>query len=137
MQKSVLVIEDDEDTRNIYTTALTTHGYEVLTAKQGAEGVHFARTKRPGLIVLDIRMPIMSGWTAMQYLRSYDETRGIPVLGISAYAPKEEQVERMGSLGFDSFLLKPIEPADVVRAIETLIGPPDDAAGPVESMVAD
>ena len=59
--KTVLIVEDDEDTRTVYADALRERGYRVLTATQGAEGVHLARRHRPDLILLDIRMPVMDG----------------------------------------------------------------------------
>jgi CheY-like chemotaxis protein len=124
MPKTVLVIEDDEDTREIYARALSHRGYEVLMAKQGAEGVHLARTRAPDLVLLDIRMPVMDGWQAIRYLRSYLETRRIPVCAISAFAPDDEVLEELGT-PFDCFLTKPLDPKVVVAEIEARIGAPD------------
>lgn len=56
MAKSILLIEDDQDAREIYSSALANAGYRVLTATQGAEGVHFARRARPHLILMDLRI---------------------------------------------------------------------------------
>lgn len=124
MPKCVLVVEDDEDTRAIYAAALETRGYRVITADHGAEGVHLARLHRPDLILLDIRMPVMNGFQAMRYLRSYRETASIPVCAISAYAPDEHGQREAERMGFYGFLIKPIDPSDVVAEIEERIGPP-------------
>ena len=81
MAKTVLIVEDDSDTRDIYQTALTERGYDVLVAIDGAEGVHIARKHHPDLILLDIRMPVMDGWQAVCYLRSFPQTQKIPSAG--------------------------------------------------------
>ena len=120
MPKTVLIVEDDEDTRSIFSTALTERGYRVITASQGAEGVHLARRHLPNLILLDIRMPVMSGWGAVRYLRADPKTRNIPVCAISAYSPDDNEAERMQQ--FACFLMKPIDPHEVVTKIEALIG---------------
>lgn len=124
MTQRVLIVEDDEDTRAMYQTALEARGYRVFTAEHGAEGVHLARRYQPDLILLDILMPVMDGWQALRYLRSYTETRAIPICAISAYAPDEKELERAGSMDFDCFLIKPVEPAEVVSEVERRIGRP-------------
>jgi CheY-like chemotaxis protein len=124
MPKTVLIVEDDEDTRKIYAAALTERGYQVVTATQGAEGVHLARRHRPDLILLDIRMPVMNGWSTARYLKADVDTRHIPICAISAYDIEEE--EGAGQpVHFDCFLMKPIDPHAVVAEVERRIGPPD------------
>jgi two-component system, cell cycle response regulator DivK len=124
MSKSVLVIEDDENLREIYRTALSARGYDVITTTHGAEGVHRARRGKPDLILLDIRMPVMDGWDALLYLRSLDETKGVPICAISAHLPTAEERERIGEMDFDCFLMKPIGPEQIVAEVERQIGPP-------------
>lgn len=124
MPKTVLLVEDDPDTRAIYGTALIARGYRVLTATQGAEGVSLARRHRPDIILMDIRMPVMDGWHAMRYLRSYYRTASIPVCAVSAYAPEAEEVAAVEALGFQGFLIKPIPPKELVTEVEDRIGPP-------------
>lgn len=124
MRKTVLIVEDDKDTRSIFETALVEHGYLVMVAKQGAEGVHMARRFRPDLILLDIRMPVMDGWQAVKYLRAFPTTRSIPICGISAYKPEDDEMAQIQAIEFDCFLSKPIEPKDLIRGVDALIGPP-------------
>lgn len=126
MPKTILIVEDDEDTRTIYASALAEKGYRVLLATQGAEGVHLARRHHPDLVLLDIRMPVLNGWAAARYLRTDPETRNIPIFAISAYEVDEEERLLADRVDFDRFLTKPIDPRDVVAAIEARIGP----AGP-------
>lgn len=130
MPKTVLIIEDDADTREIYRSALEDQGYTVVTATQGAEGVHIARRARPELILLDIRMPVLDGWAAARYLKSDPETRNIPICAISAYASENDEAELADRVGFDCFLMKPITPHAVVELVEGRIGPADGSSRP-------
>src|SRR5829696_2223508 len=89
MTKTVLVVEDDIDTSMIYAAALTQRGFNVLTARHGAEGVYLARRHIPRLILMDIRMPVMNGWHALATLKNDSDTRSIPVWVMSAYFEEE------------------------------------------------
>lgn len=124
MARTILIIEDDADTREIYRAALERRGYRVITATQGAEGVHLARRTSPDLILLDIRMPILNGWGAARYLKSDPETRNIPICAISAYDSEEEGADAAARVDFDCFLMKPISPEAIVAEIEARVGPP-------------
>lgn len=130
MPKTILIVEDDEDTRSIYATALTGRGYRVLVATQGAEGVHLARRHHPDLILLDIRMPILNGWGAARYLRADPETRNIPICAISAYEVDDEERELAERVEFDCFLTKPIDPREVVAEVEARVGSPGPDGAP-------
>lgn len=111
------------DARTIFRDALVKRGYRVLTATQGAEGVHVARRQRPDLILLDIRMPVMDGLDAIRYLKSDERTARIPVWGISAFlADVNQEDPHLGR--FDRLLAKPVQPAELVSAIEGQFGPP-------------
>lgn len=124
MSRTVLIVEDERDTREMYRLALERRGYRVLTAEHGAEGVHLARRRGPDLILLDIRMPVMDGVDALTYLRTYPETMRIPVCAISAYELQDDDHVRLGSMHFDCVLTKPVQPTDVVAEVESRIGPP-------------
>lgn len=126
MPRTVLIIEDDEDTRSIYRSALEKHGYRVVVATQGAEGVHLARRGLPDLILLDIRMPVMDGYGAARYLKSDPATRTIPICAISAYDAEEgadEESETSARADFDCFLMKPLAPERIVEEVGRRIGP--------------
>lgn len=117
---TVLIVEDDEETRTIYRDSLESHGYRVVAASHGAEGVAIARRIKPDLILMDICMPVMDGQQAMRYLKSDPATARIPVFGISALA----EAAGSGRLRFDRFLVEPLEVNEVVAAIQARIGPP-------------
>jgi CheY-like chemotaxis protein len=85
--RRALVIEDDEDTRDVLTMLLTVLGFEVREAKNGKEALDTLATWRPDLIVLDLMMPVMNGWAFRAEQRRIPEVRDIPVVVLSARAP--------------------------------------------------
>ncbi|HEX6927386.1 MAG TPA: response regulator [Longimicrobiaceae bacterium] len=124
MSKTVLVVEDDPDARAIYEEALIERGFEVLVALHGAEGVHLARRHHPDLILMDIRMPVMDGWQAIQYLKADQSTGHIPIWGISAYLDDEELDRQPSWFQFDRLIAKPVDPGELASEIEQRIGRP-------------
>jgi CheY-like chemotaxis protein len=124
MPKTILIVEDDADARAIYQEALAGDGYAVLSAAHGAEGVHLARRHRPDLILMDIRMPVMDGWQAVQYLKADPTINHIPIWGISAYLSDEELENQPEWLHFNRLIPKPVDPGQLVRQIEDQIGKP-------------
>jgi CheY-like chemotaxis protein len=80
--KMILLVEDNEDNRIVYSTILKHFGYEVTEAWNGEEGIAKARAARPDLILMDISIPIIDGWEATQVLKHDPDTRHIPCPGI-------------------------------------------------------
>ena len=119
--KTVLLVEDNEDNRIIYATALRYSGYEVLEAITGTEGVNQARTKRPDLILMDISVPELDGWEATAILKADVDTAHIPIIAVTAHAlPGDE--ERSLRAGCDGYLAKPISPAMLVAEVDRRFG---------------
>ena len=131
MPKTLLIVEDDPDARSFYEEALTERGYGVIMALHGAEGVHLARRHRPDLILMDIRMPVMDGWQAIQYLKADPAISHIPIWGISAYLSDEELESQPSWLQFDRLIPKPVDPGSLVDEIEALIGRPPPPPQPI------
>ena len=129
MPKLILIVEDDETTREIYSASLRDRGYRVLLATNGAEGVHLARRHRPDLVLMDLRMPVMDGVQAIRYLKSDPQTSRIKVFAISAYEPEAGVPDELHPRGWDGFLTKPIEPPRLLEEIERRIGPPRPPPG--------
>ena len=125
MVKTIVLVEDDADTRTVFHDALTAHGYRVIAAKHGAEGVTLARRHPPDLILMDIRMPVMDGWRALEYLKADPRTAHIPVWALSGYLPEEEAAQSSAQWSFDRVLAKPIGLKGLVAAVESYVGPPD------------
>ncbi len=84
MEKTVLLVEDNEDNRIVYATVLEHFGYRVLEATDGAEGVRLAREQRPDVVLMDISIPVIDGWQATSMLKEDPRTNAIPVIALTA-----------------------------------------------------
>jgi CheY-like chemotaxis protein len=116
-QKTVLLVEDNEDNRIIYATALRFAGYTVLEAVTGTEGVRKAREERPDLILMDISVPELDGWEATAVLKADRQTAQIPIIAVTAHAlPGDE--ERSMKAGCDGYLSKPLAPAKLIAEVD-------------------
>jgi two-component system cell cycle response regulator DivK len=113
---TILIVEDDEDSRYVYGIVLEDHGFSVAMARSGDEGLRLARETRPHAILMDVSIPGMDGWTVTQRLKNDSETRDIPVIIITAHAFPED-VARARQVGSDSFLTKPCEPRRVLEEV--------------------
>ena len=122
--KTVLLVEDNEDNRIVYSTILQHFGYVVMEALNGEEGIAKARAERPDLILMDISIPVIDGWEATQVLKRDPETRGIPIIALTAHALASDREKAM-EVGCDSYLAKPCEPKAVVSEVEKFIGKGD------------
>ena len=114
------MVDDNEDNRLVFATVLAHAGYDVREAADGREAVNAARALSPDLVLLDIHMPVMSGWDAARALRADPRTAAIPVLAVSA-ADLSDDVDRLRNAGFCGFLGKPVLPSAMLRAIETCL----------------
>lgn len=119
--KTVLLVEDNEDNRIVYSTILRHFGYRVMEALNGEEGIATARTERPDLILMDISIPIIDGWEATQVLKHDPETRQIPIIALTAHALASDR-ERAMQVGCDGYLAKPCEPRAVVAEVQRFLG---------------
>lgn len=115
--KTVLLVEDNEDNRIIYATALRYAGYRVIEAITGTEGVRRARDHVPDLILMDISVPELDGWEATAVIKADPRTRHIQVVAVTAHAlPGDE--ERSLEAGCDGYLAKPIPPAALLADVD-------------------
>lgn len=119
--KIVLLVEDNEDNRIIYATALRFAGYEVLEAVTGTQGVQQARIGAPDLILMDISVPELDGWEATAILKADPLTRHIPIVAVTAHALPED-AERSRKVGCDGYLAKPIAPASLLGEVDRRFG---------------
>ena len=101
---SVLIVDDDRDARVLYSTYLAHMGCEVHTARDGREAIEEASHQSPDVIIMDLAMPHMDGWTASKWLKESPLTRHIPIIVLSAV-----QMSRAGAraAGCDAYLAKP------------------------------
>lgn len=112
----ILLVEDNEDNRAIYRTILEHVGYEVLEAHDGEAGVRLARESQPDLILMDISIPKIDGWTAIRMLKGEEGTARIPVIALTAHALATDRQKAM-EVGCDGYLAKPVEPRRVVEEV--------------------
>jgi two-component system cell cycle response regulator DivK len=108
MPEKILVIEDNEQNRILMRQILTHHGYEVLEAEDGLTGLEMARAQMPALILLDIQMPVMSGFAVIVELRHNPEFRKIKTIAVTSFAMKGDR-EKALQAGFDEYVTKPID----------------------------
>ncbi len=107
MSKKVLIVEDVADVRMMMKILIQTHGFETITARDGYEAVEQAKKYRPDIILMDLMMPIMDGFTATQLIRQDEELKEIPILAITAYG--DTCNGKVLEVGFDDVLSKPLE----------------------------
>jgi two-component system, cell cycle response regulator DivK len=122
LAKCVLVVDDDEDHRDICVTILRHHRYQVTEAADGEAALRVVGDHLPDLILMDAMLPVLDGWKATARLKSSPETAHIPVVIITARALGPDR-EQSFAAGADSYIAKPCEPAKVVEEVWRLIGP--------------
>jgi CheY-like chemotaxis protein len=124
--QTLLLVEDNEDNRIIYSTVLRHLGYEVVEALDGVQAIELARSVLPDLILMDISIPEVDGWEATRILRQDPTTKDIPIVALTAHALADDR-EKATALGFNSYLAKPVEPRTVVAEVRRWIGGPAGA----------
>jgi CheY-like chemotaxis protein len=117
MAKAILVADDDPDILNIVSVSLEATGYAVYKAGNGREAVELAKQHRPDLILMDMMMPVMSGYEAITALKADPGTQGIPIVGLSAKAMATD-IELASGIGIDGYITKPFRIAQVLSVIE-------------------
>lgn len=112
----ILIVEDDEDTQYVYRLILEAHGFDVLAATSGTDGLRLAREKHPSAVLMDVSIPEMDGWTVTRTLKGEESTADLPVIVITAHAFPEDR-EMAERVGCDGFLTKPCEPRLVLEEV--------------------
>lgn len=116
----ILLIEDNEFNRDALGRLLVRHGFSVLVARDGAEGVELALQARPDLILMDLGLPLIDGHEATRMLRGAPATRGIPIIALTAHAMDSDRTHAMDS-GCDAFETKPVVLPRLLDTIEGLL----------------
>ena len=116
----ILVVDDDADQRELLGETLTAMGYEVAGAENGQVALDLMEGRMPDLVLLDLRMPVMSGWAVLEALKNIPRARNVPILIISGYG-YEWEAELVGAAGYIS---KPIDIDFLRQKVARLVGPP-------------
>lgn len=124
--QTVLVIEDDPVIRGILQMNLSDRGYTVLSAEDGLEGVRTAKEQQPGLVLMDIRLPSITGWEATRRLKAEPMTAHIPIIALTAQSTSKD-LHRCFEAGCDAFMTKPIQFAQLFTKIEMLLNRSTDS----------
>ena len=116
----ILVAEDERDIRELIGHALRYAGFEVVLVANGAEAVETARLEPPDLIILDVRMPKMTGYEACHQLKEDPATQPIPVIFLSAKG-QDSEIEQGIASGAEAYILKPFAPEDLANQVKEVL----------------
>ena len=105
--ETILMVEDSDLNRKLVEAVLRHHGYRLLTAVNGEEGIEIATREKPDLILMDVQLPKMSGYEATRILKAQAETSHISIVALTAHVMEGER-ERAEDAGCDGYLTKPI-----------------------------
>ncbi|PIZ03835.1 MAG: two-component system response regulator [Gammaproteobacteria bacterium CG_4_10_14_0_8_um_filter_38_16] len=117
MRLTVLVIEDNALNRDLFSRVLMHQGYNVMAAANGVDGIVMAKQNPPDVILLDMRLPDMSGCAVVKKIKKQVTMRHIPIIALSAYATVPE-CEKMIAIGCDAVEMKPIAFTQLIQRIE-------------------
>lgn len=120
VQKPILIVEDDERCRRLLNDVLELEGYRVIGTGLGAAAVQLAREHHPDLIILDIRLPDISGLEVARKLKSDEMTRMIPIIAVTAEAMREDERKILDG-GCDFYVTKPFIPSQFVKTVARLL----------------
>jgi two-component system alkaline phosphatase synthesis response regulator PhoP len=115
-KKKILIVDDERDIVKGLTIRLQSHGYEVVTAFDGAQGVFIAHKENPDLVLLDIRMPAGDGFSVAQQLRKSSDTLHIPIIFLTG-SPEINSEQRAEKLGARFYIKKPYDPEELLDAV--------------------
>ena len=116
--KTVLLVEDNEDNRIVYSTILRHFGYEVSEALNGEEGIAKARAERPDLILMDIQLPVIDGYEATRRIKAIPEVAAIPIIAVTSHALFDDE-RKARAAGCDDYVAKPFSPRALLAKVRS------------------
>jgi len=119
MNGPLLLIEDNEQNRYLATFLLERHGYAVVSAADGRRGIEIARTLVPSVILLDIQLPLMDGYSVARELSQIESLRTTPIIAVTSYAMVGDR-EKCLEAGCSGYVEKPIDPETFVAELRRL-----------------
>lgn len=121
MSKKILVVEDEADILKAVSFRLDKAGYEVLTAMNGQTALDLVRKDPPDLVLLDLRLPILSGYEVCKQIKSDEKLKKVKVIFFTA-SVVHNIVEKTKEFGADDYLIKPFSPNELMQKIEKFLG---------------
>lgn len=120
MSKRILVVEDQEDNRQIMCDLLTNAGYQVIEAVSGNEGVTMAQAHVPDLILMDIQLPGIDGYETTRRIKANAALRHIPIIAVTSYAMDHEESKALEA-GCDAYFSKPFSPRVLLAKVREYV----------------
>ena len=119
--KCILCVEDEPEMIDLIRLILGRRGFEVKGATGGVEGLRMVREEKPDLVLLDLMMPDMDGWEVYQQIKADENTKGIPVIVVTAKAQSIDKVLGLHIAKVDDYIAKPFSPQDLLNSIEKVL----------------
>jgi CheY-like chemotaxis protein len=116
----LLLVEDHEEIWDFLSRRLRRRGFEVVVATDGQQGVEKTRSEQPDLVLLDMNLPVMDGWTAARALKADPETARIPIIALTAHALTGDRDKALGA-GCDDYHAKPVDFSGLVAQIDSAL----------------
>jgi CheY-like chemotaxis protein len=116
----ILIAEDERDIRELIKFTLMFAGHEITAASNGAEAVELAPQVKPDLIMMDVRMPKMTGYEACREIKKHDAVRDVPVIFLSAKG-QDEEIQTGKDVGAVAYILKPFAPDELTQKISDIL----------------
>jgi CheY-like chemotaxis protein len=124
---TILLVEDHKEIWDFLSRRLKRRGYEVVVAEDGQQGLDKASSSNPALILLDMNLPVMDGWTVAQKLKSDETTRRIPIIALTAHAMTGDRDKALAA-GCDDYHAKPVDFSQLLTQIQSVLGEPSPAS---------
>jgi two-component system cell cycle response regulator DivK len=117
MTKRILVVEDQEDNRQILRDLLASAGYEMVEAEDGEAAIAQAKSTQPNLILMDIQLPILDGYEATRRIKADPNLKSIPIIVVTSYALSGDEAKARAA-GCDAYVTKPYSPRQLLAKIK-------------------
>ena len=118
--KLILIVEDDRLSMTLLSDFLKAHGYRILKTSEGSEAIKLARNEQPDLILMDIRLPGISGFDVTRLLKQDDQTKAIPIIAVTAFAAAGDEIKALES-GCAAYMTKPVNVDELLRTVESFL----------------
>ena len=115
--KRILIVEDDRLSMTLLSDFLSAHGYSALKTSEGLEAINLARDEQPDLILMDIRLPGISGFEVTRLLKQDNQTKAVPIIAVTAFATLGDETKALES-GCAAYITKPVNVDELLRTIE-------------------
>jgi DNA-binding response OmpR family regulator len=120
MGQKILVAEDQQHVRRLIEFKLGNAGYTVVSVEDGRSALEKAREMKPDLILLDVMMPLMTGFEVLSALKQCDETKNIPILMVTAQSNEDEVLKGL-EMGAEDYITKPFSPNELAARVKTVL----------------